>query len=218
MASSRFDSLWTILARDRAEAALAGTGDFPGRNLFGQAADEASCQVPELLVCGAGRDGHRFFFAIIDLSGYFLVLGSGVQQLQEHHVEHYLDLMGLAALGGLGVDDYQFIVPSGQDVRSAGDGGGIDFYPELVLALQGYGVAPLLVLPGAALHHVRVPEVVPGLVEVAGNLGPSAAVVVGLEPDLPLTHIDADQEFGEPGREDVGAMFSEYGHCDTSLP
>ena len=117
--------------------------------------------------------------------------------------------MGLASVGGLGVDDYQVLVPGGQYIGPAGDGGAGQLQAELVLAFHGYQVASVRVFLGAEAQQLGVPQVVPGLVEAAFELIPSPAVVVGLEPDFELAQVQAHQELGEPGRVDIGAVFSE---------
>ena len=75
----------------------------------------------------------------------------------------------------------------------------------------------MLALFGAEAQQLGVLDVVAGQVEVVVELLPGPAIVLDLEPDLPLAPVQAGQELGEPGGVDVGAVFSQRRHGNTSL-
>ena len=183
-------TLRTVRGRDVGEAALWPAGHSSCGFVARDASDERAQVLDELVVDGVCRDADRVV-AVGDLSPEFEVpvpfycLGDGVE------VDHHLDGMAGAVVAGLGVDDDGVVFPSGDDVRSAGEGCGsaAEFKP--VLSLDVDVVAADGPVGDAFVEQRGVVEHPLGLVEIGWDTFPT--LVMCLEPDGPLAGVLAGE-------------------------
>lgn len=106
-------------------------------------------------------------------------------------IDHHLNGVAGAVVASLGVDDDGLVFAVGDDVGSAGQGGGLAAELEPVLAFNVHLKPTDLPIPDSLVDEGGVFEHPLGLVEVGGLAGPVS--VAGLEPNGPFAGVLAGQ-------------------------
>ena len=119
-----FDAVGAVLKGDVAESTFLGTGNEPGGIRRRDAADELTEVPNEALVDAALR--HSVSAVVVyDLAGQLGVFVLGHGPGKGVHVDHELVAVPGLLLASLDVDDEDTVVVEDEQVRLAGEGGGV---------------------------------------------------------------------------------------------
>ena len=185
--------LRAVLSGDVAEAAFLGAGDAYRGLWSGDAADEAAEVSDEALV-DAALGNAVGVVVVYDLAGELGIpvlwhgLGQGI------HVDHNLIMVPGLFLAALDVDDEDAVFVEDEQVRLAGEVGGLTAEAESVLVLEADLVTAVRPPVSLLVDQSGMAGKPVGLVEVGRFTVP--ALVMGFEPDGPFAGSFAGQETG----------------------